>query len=616
VRSLGPTAALILLAAAGPALAQPLPWAASSMGLLQAELTARFGLDQRIRIQRGLAQTARFWQSGDGGAGAFETFVREQFAGTPAALDALSTRLEPVLAAQAEQLEDLRGRFGDPGAAGWEPRLPVDPVLAGAAPGAHVAEDGFDGKLAFVILLNFPLTGLEERVVNGEDWTARQWAEAWLAAPFARRAPAAALQALAKAQAEAARTLAGQRIPLEHLLAGRRRLFPPGSGSPAVADLPEAIRAQYAAGPAGLARQRALQRVLERIAGQTVPPAVSAPPGADWDPGAAPGPAEAPAPGAPLLLALFQAARALDPSSPAEPTHLARSFREGRQLPEARVRTLLEAVAGSPLVARTAALISQRLGRKLEPFDLWYDGFRAGPAASPPKRRAWPGRLEPLGFAPGTVAWLAGAGPGPEPRTEGRWLVQRLARRDAGHPLLAGVPGPAFAEALARVFQARSLDLDREPGPGAAASAVLEAFWSIYRSAGPALLDAALWHWLYEHPEATAEDLRTAFAGLARELWNRLYAPILGQKDCLLLAADPRLVDGLLSLPDEPLSQLIAFQLEQQLLRAGSFGVEFERMARLGRLTPDLWLRRATGAPLGPEALLAAVPDALKALSR
>ena len=130
LRSLAPIAALVLLAAAGPAQAQPLPWAASSMGLLQAELTARFGLGQRIRIQRGLAQTARFWQAGDGGAGTFESFVRVQFAGSPAALDALFNRLEPALAAQGEHLADLRERFGEPGAAGWAPRLPVDPLLA------------------------------------------------------------------------------------------------------------------------------------------------------------------------------------------------------------------------------------------------------------------------------------------------------------------------------------------------------------------------------------------------------------------------------------------------------------------------------------------------------
>ena len=36
-------------------------------------------------------------------------------------------------------------------------------------------------------------------------------------------------------------------------------------------------------------------------------------------------------------------------------------------------------------------------------------------------------------------------------------------------------------------------------------------------------------------------------------------------------------------------------------------------MARQGRIAPDLWMRGATGAPVGPEALLAATERALAA---
>jgi hypothetical protein len=37
-------------------------------------------------------------------------------------------------------------------------------------------------------------------------------------------------------------------------------------------------------------------------------------------------------------------------------------------------------------------------------------------------------------------------------------------------------------------------------------------------------------------------------------------------------------------------------------------------MARIGRVTPDQWMRQATGAPVGPEALLAAAERALGTL--
>ncbi len=66
-----------------------------------------------------------------------------------------------------------------------------------------------------------------------------------------------------------------------------------------------------------------------------------------------------------------------------------------------------------------------------------------------------------------------------------------------------------------------------------------------------------------------------------------------------------------LYLPDYPIGVMIALQIKQQVRRKGDLGGEFERMTRQGRLTPDLWMERATGAPVGPAALLAATEEAL-----
>ena len=77
------------------------------------------------------------------------------------------------------------------------------------------------------------------------------------------------------------------------------------------------------------------------------------------------------------LLAVFQAQRQVDAWSPSAPTLIARRFEEDRQIPEARVKKMLEQVLASPEVPRVARIVEKRLGRKLEPFDIWYDGFRA-----------------------------------------------------------------------------------------------------------------------------------------------------------------------------------------------------------------------------------------------
>jgi hypothetical protein len=46
--------------------------------------------------------------------------------------------------------------------------------------------------------------------------------------------------------------------------------------------------------------------------------------------------------------------------------------------------------------------------------------------------------------------------------------------------------------------------------------------------------------------------------------------------------------------------------------KSGNFGAEFERVARIGAVAPDLWMIKATGAPVGPEALLEAADRAVK----
>jgi hypothetical protein len=56
---------------------------------------------------------------------------------------------------------------------------------------------------------------------------------------------------------------------------------------------------------------------------------------------------------------------------------------------------------------------------------------------------------------------------------------------------------------------------------------------------------------------------------------------------------------------------MIAFQIEERMKQAGAIGPEFERMATFGKLAPDLWMKHATGAPVGPEALLEAARRAL-----
>ena len=122
-----------------------------------------------------------------------------------------------------------------------------------------------------------------------------------------------------------------------------------------------------------------------------------------------------------------------------------------------------------------------------------------------------------------------------------------------------------------------------------------------------------VWRWLYEHPDATPAQLRETTVRIARETWNRYYAPILGGKDRTLLAIYSHTVIDPLYLFNYVLGHMIAFQLERHVEKMDrkAFAREFERICTYGRVTRDLWMKNATGAPVGAGPLLDATARAL-----
>jgi oligoendopeptidase F len=170
---------------------------------------------------------------------------------------------------------------------------------------------------------------------------------------------------------------------------------------------------------------------------------------------------------------------------------------------------------------------------------------------------------------------------------------------------------------MAFLYQARDLKLLGLEGPDPQAEDLraLEEFWATREIAGVALVDMAAWRWLYDNPDATPARFREAVVGIAQDVWNRHFAPVFGKKDAALLAIYSHMVDGALYTPDYPLGHLIAFQVEEHFKEsAAPFGEEFERICRLGSITPDAWMRKAVGAPLSAEPLLRAAQRAVGAL--
>ena len=369
---------------------------------LEHDLVAKYGEPQRARAHRGIAQVAALWRAEDGDAKAFAGFVRESFAGDQATLDAMFLRYQHNMEVILGHAHEIHRTLLEPSELDGGPIAAYDEVFAGWDPNAHLLDDLFENKLAFTALLNFPLTSLAERTTQGAHWSRRQWAETQLAEYFRQRVPAAARQAAAESFAAGNRYIAGYNIWMHHLVDARgQRLFPPGKRLLTHWNLRDELKADYADRKDGLAKQRAIQRVMERIVAQDIPAIVIDNPTVDWNPytnavtrstvndAPAGSPPHAEPPPGPInaaredderyarMLANFHAQQQIDRFSPGQNTRILRSFERERQLSEQRVQAMLEQVLGSPLVARTAKVISKRLGRKLEPFDIWYNGFRA-----------------------------------------------------------------------------------------------------------------------------------------------------------------------------------------------------------------------------------------------
>jgi hypothetical protein len=674
-----------LVAAEKTASSVPCEWVKEATTKVERELVAKYGEEQRVRIRRGLMQIGQFWRSEDGNAAVYETFVLQNFAGNQEALDTLFARFERLLEKLGGHLTELRYEFRLQTELDRGPILPVDEAFAAYEPSAHINDDFFANKLAFMVLLNFPLTTLEQNLAEGATWSRRQWAEVRLAQQFSKRIPANIQQNLSDAVSDAEIYISQYNVCMHHVLnENGERLFPAKLRLSSHWGLRDEIKAQYNNGTNGLVRQRLILKILEKVINQSSPAAVINNPLVDWTPASNEVKASTvadiePDPSCKSLaisnaaepntryvkwLNVFKASRQVDPYSPTAPTLIARRFDEDRQMSEARVKAMLEQLLTSPQLAEVGRLIEKRLGRPLEPFDIWYNGFRPPLKYSQEKLDAMvrakyptpdalleglPAILKKLGFSAERAAFLkenisvqagrnaghamGGAMRGQKARLRirfesegmafqtfnvamhelGHVIEQTFSLNRVDHTLLQGVPNIAFTEGLAMLLQGHDLEMLglAKPDSKSEALTTLNDFWATCEIAIMALTDISVWHWMYAHPEATPAELKEATLDIARNLWNTYYAPIFKQRDCILPGVYSHMINCVLYVPDYPVGHLMAFQIEEQMKKAGKIGPEFERITIMGNVTPDLWMKHATGAPVGAEAMLKATQRAL-----
>ena len=615
------------------------------------------------RLERGVRQAGALWRAEDGTDADFQAFALDHFAGNDADRDALFLSLSRIMENLNESYDLLTVNLlkptqltteGEPTEADW--------IMSGFSPSAHLLDDLFQNKIAFLTILNFPFYSLEEKNRLGAEWTRKQWAEARLGDVFTSRIPADVLASLAQAYANAENYIADYNICMDRLRTEQgEQLFPDGLLLLSHWNLRDELKAHYADTARHNPQQEMIYEVMLRIVRQEIPLAVINNHEALWYPHSNRVENVSDAPESDRryqkILDIFHAMQQMDNYCPNMPTGIIRNFEGDIEIPAAEVDSLFRQLLGSEQVKMVAAEIRSRLGRDLRPYDIWYDGFKARSAINEklldekirkiyPTPEAYrqqiPAMLTELGFDKSLAEEIAShivveaaRGSGHAWPCMGHNEPARLRTRIApegmnykgfniavhemGHNveevtslyfmdyyMLHGIPNTGFTEASAFLFQHRDLQLlgygrqkqDRE--------AVLDAFWGMYEIMGVSLVDMHMWQWLYANPNATAPQLRDATIRIAADVWNEFFEPVLGEPDCPLLAIYSHMVNSPMYLPNYPIGHLVEFQLEQFLAdkTPEEWAEHYQRCYRLGRLTPDEWMRRAVNRNLSVDACL------------
>lgn len=622
--------------------------------------------------KKGVKQVANLWRLEDGNADVFVAFCiknfKEDITSKVILFDKLERNFELLWGNSIKLLLELR----EPTDMDLVEIDEIDYTFSAFNPQAHLEEDLYRNKIAFVTVLNFPSFTLEDKQELGKEWSAQEWAFARMGDVFTARVPASILQDYSNASSSSDAYISSYNIFMGSVLSQKgEKLFPEGMNLITHWNLRDELKSNYAYDE-GKEKQDLIYSIMKRIIDQSIPEVMINNGDYDWDVvnnKVLDGKKEIEfkeesTTRYQYLLDNFLAIKQFDSYYPAYPSYIQRRFSGTMEIPEAEIEALFIDLVSSPQVKQVAAIIKNRLGRDLEPYDIWYNGFKAQSSLSEEelnkitqKKYPNPASLEAdmenilnkLDFKPDQAKFLAskiqvdgsrGAGHawGAEMKSEkarlrtrigaegmnykgyniaihefGHNVEQTITLHDVSHYMMRGVPNTAFTEALAFVFQSRDLELlgVQEENSEKVHTMALANFWSSYEIMGVSLVDQQVWKWMYANPDSDAKQLKEAVINIAKEVWNKYYAPVFGKKDEPILAVYSHMIDNPLYLSAYPIGQLIEFQLEKQL-EGKVFADEVNRIYQQGRLTPQLWMQKAVGNKLSVDPLLEATAKAVE----
>ena len=624
-------------------------------------------------LKKGVKHTASLWRQTDGTPSDFSNFVKNNYISDTVKrktvftkisryFESLSGNFNEITLDLRKTLDESLGEIDE-----------IDRMFGNYSAGSHLQNDFYSNKIAFVIALNYPYFTLAEKEELGPKWSRDDWAMARMGDLFISRVPAELDQAVTEATGNSEMYISEYNIHMGHLLTDDgRKIFPADMVLLTHWNLRDELKADYADKQNGTEKQEMIYKVMERIITQEIPGSVINSSEFDWAPysnkvtkgGTVVASAAEPDTRYSHIINNFRTRKAIDAYNPEMNTFILRRFSLEMEIAQDEVEALFDSFLSSPQLVKVGALIKKRLGRDLRPYDIWYDGFKtrskipedlltSKTSALYPNPAAFhagmPVMLKKLGWSPeragnneekivvdparGSVhAWAAAKkGSLSHLRTRispkgmdykgyniavhefGHNVEQTISLYDVDNYMMSGVPNTAFTEAIAFVFQSRDLFLLGMPenNPDKEKMETFDASWSLMEIMGVGMVDMKVWKWLYQNPEATPAQLKQSTIAIAREVWNKYFAPVTGVKDSPILAIYSHMIDSPLYLANYSYGQVIQFQIEE-FLKGKKLSDEIDRICKQGRLTPQQWMTGAVGSKISTQPILNALDRALK----
>lgn len=583
------------------------------------------------KITKCVTQTANIWEKKPN---EFQEFVFANFVSDEGDLENLFDRL-------SHNFEIINGAFND---ISLELKRPshlnspnyqnlgvIDDIFSSYEPSTHFNSDFYSNDLAYIVTLNFPSYSLDQKTKLSQNWTQRDWAKARLGDYFTTKVPAEINQAITKAQTDADNYIANYYIYMGNILDNDFKTnFPKNMKLISHWNLRDELKSNYSKDN-GIINQKIIYNIMTKIISQEIPNSVINSNSYFWNP---------------ISNQLFDQSKKLikdtnltksenntryqhilnnfnaiknsDKYYPNYKNYFQRKFESEYEITQANIEKLFIEFLTSPEIKNVAKLINKRLNRSLEPFDIWYDGFKSRSnineddlnkltKAKYPNVEAVQDDLflilTKLGFTKQKAEFLvtkidvessrgAGHAWGAQSKKQKSYLRTRIEEdgmdykgynigiHEFGHNVeqtfsmydieeyfIAGVPNNAFTEAIAFLFQMKDLQLLGLETNDLTKKHLytLDNFWATYEIMGVALVDQYIWKWLYNNPNATPKELNIAVNNIAKEVWNKYYSDILGTKDQTILAVYSHSIDYPLYLSAYPLGHIIEFQLDNHI---------------------------------------------------